>query len=111
MDVTVVTGTTPTGWEGAWDATTRTIHLAAHLPDWEATAVLAHEMTHARAGHNGHQSPAVERAVDETVAHTLLDHEQVARAEAAVGCHPGALADELEVPTWVITAYQRTLRR
>jgi len=31
-------------------------------------------------------------------------------AELEVGCRVGALAAELEVPTWVIEAWRRTLR-
>ena len=36
--------------------------------------------------------------------------EDYAAAELEVGCRVGALAAELEVPTWVIEAWRRTLR-
>lgn len=109
--VTVTWTHLPPGWEGAWHRSSRTIHLAPRLADWQAIPVLLHEMTHAHLDHDGHQAAAVERRIDEAVARTLLDHQQVALAEAAVGHHPGALATELDVPVWVIEAWRRTLRR
>ena len=58
------------------------------------------------------QARAVERRIDETVAHRLITAEEYARAEALTGGRgSGAIAAEMGLPKWVVSAYRRTLRR
>lgn len=101
----------PQGLAGCYHHSARTIVLDHRLEEWQAVPVLMHEMAHAAAGHDGHQDAATEARIDRTVATTLLSIEEYQQAEALVGPHLGALATELEVPAWVVTAYQSTLRR
>ena len=75
-----------------------------------AVPTLMHEMEHARRGDEGPQPRSVEARIDAVVARRLVTVEDYAAAELLVGCRVGALAAELEVPTWVIEAWQRTLR-
>ena len=97
---------------GAFFLPTRTIYLREDMADAVALPTLLHEMEHARRGDDGHQSRAVERRIDETVAHTLITADDYARAEAVTGARDsGAIAVEMGVPRWVVSAYRRTLRR
>lgn len=97
---------------GAFFLPTRTIYLREDMADAVALPTLLHEMEHARRGDDGHQSRAVERRIDETVAHTLITADDYARAEAVTGARDsGAIAVKMGVPRWVVSAYRRTLRR
>lgn len=109
MGVAVTWARLPDGLAGCYHHATRTIVLDRRLEDWQAVPVLMHEMAHAAAGHDGHQDAATEARIDRTVATTLLSIEEYQQAEALVGPHLGALATELEVPAWVVTAYQTVL--
>lgn len=108
--LTVVLATLPRTVRGAYHHATRTIVLRAGMPEWMAVPTLMHEMEHARRGDEGPQPPSVEARIDAVVARRLVTVEDYAAAELEVGCHVGALAAELEVPTWVIEAWRRTLR-
>lgn len=102
----------PADLRGAFFLPTRTIYLAHDMSETLALPTLLHEMEHARRGDDGHQSRAVERRIDETVAHTLITAEEYARAEALTGGRgSGAIAVEMGLPQWVVAAYRRTLRR
>lgn len=97
---------------GAFFLPTRTIYLREDMADAVALPTLLHEMEHARRGDDGHQSRAVERRIDEAVAHRLITADDYARAEAVTGARDsGAIAVEMGVPRWVVSAYRRTLRR
>lgn len=97
---------------GAYDARRRIVYLARDLDGAAAVATLMHEMEHARRGDDGHQPRAVERRIDETVAHQLITADDYARAEAVTGARDsGAIAVEMGLPRWVVSAYRRTLRR
>ena len=61
-------------------------------------------------GDEGPLPRSVEARIDAVVARRLVTVEDYAAAELEVGCRVGALAAELEVPTWVIEALRRTLR-
>lgn len=97
---------------GVYSHRERTITLRAGMSEGQEVAALLHEMEHARRGDDGHQSRAVERRIDETVAHRLITAEEYARAEALTGGRgSGAIAAEMGLPKWVVSAYRRTLRR
>lgn len=97
---------------GVYSHRERTITLRAGMSEGQEVAALLHEMEHARRGDDGHQTRAVERRIDETVAHRLITAEEYARAEALTGGRgSGAIAAEMGLPKWVVSAYRRTLRR
>lgn len=106
----VVLAVLPRTVRGAYHHATRTIVLRTGMPEWMAVPTLMHEMEHARRGDEGPQPRSVEARIDAVVARRLVTVEDYAAAELEVGCRVGALAAELEVPTWVIEAWRRTLR-
>lgn len=102
----------PGDMEGCYDRARSTIWLQDGDPEWVSLPVLLHEMEHARRGDDGHQPAAVERAIDRCVARTLITEEDYARAEALTGGRgSGAIAAELGLPRWVVSAYRAELRR
>lgn len=109
MGVSVDWARLPQGLAGCYHHGARTIVLDRRLEEWQAVPVLMHETAHAAAGHDGHQAHWVEARIDRAVATTLIDAAAYRRAEALVGPHLGALATELEVPTWVVQTYQTVL--
>lgn len=75
------------------------------------TAALAHELAHAIYGHDGHQSPAVERQVNEMAARMLITREAYKRAEALYGSDVHAIANELDVALIMVESFRRGLER
>lgn len=104
-------GGLPGGLWGVWDPGQRVIWLSPALRvgsnGWLAT--LAHETFHVAAGHEGHQRAGVEARIDEVVAARLVDGGAYAFWEREYGGHVGGIADALEMPVWVVEAYQRHL--
>lgn len=99
------------GREACWDPTTGTVWIDAGLGERAASAALAHELEHVRRGDSGPQRLGVERLIDEHVARRFVDPAQYARAERVLGPDPALIADELDLPPWVIEAWQRWARR
>ncbi|MDY3678137.1 MAG: hypothetical protein SO046_02815 [Actinomyces urogenitalis] len=97
---------------GVYSHRERTITLRAGMSQGQEVAALMHEMEHARRGDDGHQPRAVERAIDRCVARTLITPDEYARAEAITGGRDsGAIAVEMGLPRWVVSAYRAELRR
>lgn len=84
----------------------RRIILDHALTRVQATATLAHEVGHEAFGDRC-STPTHERRAWEYGASLIITPDDYAAAEAAVGCHPGALAVELEVTPKVIHAWRR----
>lgn len=82
------------------------IILNSSLSRRQATATLAHELGHQRFGH-GCSTPANERKAWEYGAALIVTPAEYQRAEATVGCHPAALALELDVTPRLIEAWRR----
>lgn len=99
------------GWRGLWAPDHRQIWIDSRLCDQHAAPVLAHELTHVRRGDDGPQSRAVEEWIDERVATMYVDPMAYARAERYRGPYAACIADELDLPQWVIEAWQRRLQR
>ena len=78
------------GREACWDPTAGSVWIDAHP--------LA-------------QGLVVERLIDEHVARRFVDPGRYARAESLVGPDPDLIADELDLPPWVVEAWQRWVRR
>ncbi|MBW3070011.1 MULTISPECIES: hypothetical protein [unclassified Actinomyces] len=66
---------------------------------------------HAARGDDDHQTRSVEARIDRQVACRLITPGAYRAAEALVEPHLGALAVELDVPSWINLAYRETLRR
>lgn len=96
---------------GAWSLSRRAIWIDSRLSDRYAAPVLAHELIHAHRGDPGHQPNHVEQLIDERVARMYVDPLAYARAERIRGPYPACIADELDLPQWVIMAWQRRLMR
>lgn len=99
------------GREACWDAASGTVWIDAGLGERAASAALAHELEHVRRGDSGPQRLGVERLIDEHVARRFVDPGQYARAEHVLGPDPALIADELDLPSWVVEAWQRWMRR
>ena len=95
----------------AYHHKTRTIYLdhALNTRPRHATAILAHEYIHALMGHTGPQDAHTERLVDLRAAQLLVSPAEYALAEQLHDANPHAIADELNLPLWVITAYREHL--
>lgn len=109
--LTVVEAYLPGTLRGLYVPAEGRIYLRAGMPGWAAVPTLMHELYHVERGDAGHQGRGVEARIDRQVACRLLDVGRYAAAEAVAGPAVGALAAELEVPTWVVVAYQDALRR
>lgn len=99
------------GRDGCWDPAAETIWIDTSLGERAAAAVLAHELEHVRRGDAGPQLLEVEKMIDERVSRRFIDPGQYARAESLTGPAPALIAEELDLPTWVVEAWQRQARR
>lgn len=99
------------GLRGLWCPDERRIWIDSRLCDRYAAPVLAHELTHVRRGDAGPQPRTVEELIDERVAVRYVDPAAYARAERIRGAYAGAIAEELDLPQWVIEAFQGRMLR
>jgi len=53
----------------------------------------------------------IDLLIDERVAGVFVDEDAYARAEAVRGPCAAVIADELDLPAWVVAAFQRVLSR
>lgn len=96
---------------GAYHLGNRTVYLRRGMSEAQEVATLAHELEHVRRGDDGHQSPAVEARIDRAVAYRLISVAEYRRAEEVTGGRSsGAIAVELGLPRWVVSAFRSTLR-
>ncbi len=89
----------------------RLVVLRAGMTACQRLATLTHEAIHHWTGHDGHQPPAVETWVNRQVAQRLVATPAYIAAERL---HPGSvagIAHELDLPVWVVRAYQDCLER
>jgi hypothetical protein len=91
---------------GEYRDDSRAIRLNSRLTRTQATATLAHEIGHAVFGDRC-STPPVERRAWEYGAALVITPDQYAAAERVVGCHPAALAVELEVTPRLVEAWRR----
>ena len=101
----------PDGWWGASSRSLGVVYLRRGLNERQLLAALLHEGAHWDAGHDGHQSRAVENRIGEMVAGIIIDPDEYARAERMYGPAPALLARELDTTQSVIRAFQRLLAR
>lgn len=96
---------------GFYSRPDRLIVLRRGLTGPQRLAALTHEAIHHWAGHDGHQSAAVEAWVNRQVAQRLVATPAYIAAERL---HPGSvagIAHELDLPVWVVEAYRSMLAR
>lgn len=89
----------------------RLIVLQAGMTQGQRLATLTHEALHAWRDDDGHQTPAVESLINRQVAMRLISMPAYAAAERL---HPGSvagIAHELDLPVWVVEAFQEFLSR
>ena len=94
-------------WEGYFD-TSDTIVVNSSMTETYQREVLAHELGHAWYGHDWrlpHDRDRDERQADMYAARLLISPTEYALAEA-ICPHPGAIAKELGVATYLIHAWQ-----
>lgn len=96
---------------GTYNHTQHRITLHTKLTSYQERSTLAHEISHAH-WHDIHttcpaESERMERRADAEAARNLITPAEYATAEAEVGSHIGALAEYLEVSTWVVEIWQR----
>lgn len=96
---------------GVCDTHQRTIFLDHRLNDERARFILAHELGHARRGHDGHMDKHTENTLDEEAARRIIDPGAYARAEAIWEDDDMRLAEEIETCTEAVRAYRRHLER
>ncbi|QOR47535.1 ImmA/IrrE family metallo-endopeptidase [Trueperella pecoris] len=96
---------------GAYYHDTGLIVIDSRLPTASQRATLAHEYIHALRGHDGPQEAHIEARVDREAASLLVSPAEYELAERLHGANTAAIAEELTLPTWAITAYQATLTR
>lgn len=98
---------TPTSsLDGFYEHAERRITINSRLSTVQTVGVLAHELIHALHAHDGPQTEAVENRVDRFAARLLISPKEYAQAERLCGPHAGAIARELELPRWVVQAWQ-----
>lgn len=107
--VTVVEARLPDGYLGGYSHQLRRIYISRDLAAYERLPTLMHEAEHHWRGDDGHQSDDIEALIDERVADELVSATEYALAEQLCGGHTGAIAAELDLPRWVISAYRRKL--
>lgn len=102
-------GRLPGEMAGCYDHSQSIIWLRAGDPERVSGPALMHELEQAWRGEDGHQSDAVEARIDLAVARQLVSVDALEEAEHEVGPWPGAIAEELDVPVWVVQTLQPTL--
>jgi hypothetical protein len=87
------------------------ILLSTNLCRYQELSTFAHELSHAHHHHiptiNPKEHEYRELHADEEAARRLLTAQEVARAEALVGPHSGALAEELGVTVDIVEGFKR----
>lgn len=97
---------------GAYFHHQRLIVIDSRLSEVAQRCALAHEYVHAIRGDEGEQPASVERIVDETAARILIDPDAYAAAEHLHGGYnKAAIAEELGVEPFVVSAYRRCMER
>ncbi len=113
LDLLVVERAGPT--YGGFDPETGTIRLNPGMSARTTRSVLAHEIAHARLGHQPTKRPLdrerQEQRANEWAARLLITPQAYAAAEALRGPHLASLAFELGVTIELVSAFQRLLRR
>ncbi|MEW6896164.1 ImmA/IrrE family metallo-endopeptidase [Trueperella pyogenes] len=100
----------PLDLAGAYVHELNLILIGSRLPASSQRAVLAHEYIHATRGHQGPQEPHIEARVDREAARLLISPAEYVLAEHLYGPNTAAIADELNLPTWIVEAYQEDLQ-
>jgi hypothetical protein len=95
------------GARGLWVPASRTIWVDSRLLDHHAAPTLAHELIHARRG-DGECGPAssAERYIDQRVARRWINRDVYAVLEDMYAGDAWSIASELDLPRWLVVAFQ-----
>lgn len=111
LGVRVLLASLPGSMRGAYMDDDGVIVLREGLSPAQRVSALAHETVHARRGDVGPQTVVVEARVDEDAAVLAVTPREYREAERVVGPDPRALAVELDVTPWLVSAWQRRASR
>ncbi|MEH3078187.1 MAG: hypothetical protein PGN11_16240 [Quadrisphaera sp.] len=106
LQVQVIRKVLRSGRWGAYDHRCRTVYLVPGLTSRQERATLAHEVVHAE--HEDHVigdgwwDARTERRADETAARRLVHGAALERAMMLHPDDPAAVAEELDVPRWLL---------
>lgn len=109
--VEIVPWDMPAGVWGAYDKKSSVVYYDKALTQSQRRVTLLHELIHVRRGDDGHQPDRVERLIDRQVVRMVLSQSDYIRAERLHDCDVAAMAQELDLPVWVIEGYQDHLRQ
>lgn len=87
----------------------RLVVIRAGMTVPQRLAALTHEALHYWAGHDGHQSEVVEARINRQVALQLVSTPAYIAAERLHHGNIGGIAFELDLPVWVVQAFQESL--
>lgn len=111
LGVRIVDGKPDNGDWATYNHDSRAILIDPVLTGNQRLATLLHELEHAKAEHDGHQNARIEAAINEKVARRLITFHDYQRAEKLYPADMQAMATELDVPVFILTAYQTYLER
>lgn len=94
---------------GAYYLHQRLIIIDSRLSEREQLATLAHEYIHACYYHDGCQSQEVENSVNRKAAQLIIPPTEYVTAELTYGSNLYLIAEELNLPVWIVKAYRETL--
>lgn len=89
----------------------RLVVVRAGMTVPQRLAALTHEALHHWAGHDGHQSEVVEARINRQVALQLVSTPAYIAAERLHQGNVAGIAAELDLPVWVVRAFQGSLAR
>lgn len=101
----------PEGFQAVYDKKNALVYCARGLTVSQRRVALLHELLHVRRGDDGPQPGRVERMIDRQVVRMVVKQSDYIRAERLHGCNVAAMAQELDLPVWVIEGYQDHLRQ
>ena len=109
--LTVSEAQLPDQYWGYYDKEQHLIVLQQGMTEPQRIATLLHEYAHHLRGDAGHQPQAVEDRIDEEVARVLVSAEEYRFWESQFDGSVAGIAYGLEVPRFIVEAYQRTLSK
>lgn len=95
------------GARGLWVPASRTIWVDSRLPDHHAAPTLAHELIHARRGDSECATDTLaEQMIDQRVARRWINRDVYAVLEDMYAGDAWSIASELDLPRWLVVAFQ-----
>lgn len=99
------------GRAGLWESVRRIVWISCRPSAARRRAALAHELGHVICGHEGAQDEVGEAKADQVAAGLLISEREYVIAERLYDGSTLGIAQELDVPTWVVEVYRDVLAR